>query len=158
MSILKPTPSPLDGAPHVQLVHEAITGVIRQTAFEVHRYFGPGFLEQIYMNALAHRLRKKQRQVQRQQHVCVRDQDDTVVGDYFADLVVDRVVLVEIKAVAALASVHTAQVLNYLKVTGLPVGLLINFGAPRLLVRRFLIPNPSPSAGSASSVARDLSK
>jgi GxxExxY protein len=141
-------------APQVHLVHESITGEIRQTAFEVHRYFGPGFLEKIYVNALAHRLRKKSRVVRRNRHLLVRDEDDTIVGNYFADLVVDGLVLVEVKAVSALAPVHVAQVLNYLKVTGLPIGLLINFGASRLLVRRFLIPSPSPSACSASSVAR----
>lgn len=69
----------------------------------------------------------------------VRDQDETVVGEYVADLVVDGLIIVEIKAVSALAPEHHAQILNYLKVTGLQVGMLLNFGRTRMQLKRFVL-------------------
>jgi GxxExxY protein len=120
------------------LVQQELTGQIRQTAFEVHRYFGNGFLEKVYANALAHRLRKKGLPVCPKVKVKVHDEDGTIVGDYEADLLVKECVLVEVKAVKKLAPEHTAQVLNYLKATGIEVGLLINFGSYRFEMRRFV--------------------
>jgi GxxExxY protein len=133
----------------IALLHEDLTGVIRQTAFETHQYFGSGFLEKVYTNALAHRLRKKGLKVQPKQEHLVCDEDGTVVGEYESDLIVDDCVLIEVKAAKAIIGDHVAQTLNYLKVTGIPVGLLINFGKTRLEVRRFL----GPSVSSVCSVA-----
>lgn len=121
------------------LIHEALTGVIRQTAFAVHRHFGRGVLEKVYENALSHRLRTQGHEASQQTSITVRDQDGTVVGNYVADLVVDRSVLVEIKAVSGLTTEHYAQMLNYLKGTGLQVGMLVNFGQPRLQVKRLVL-------------------
>ncbi len=121
------------------LYHGETTGLIRQTAYEVHHYFGRWFLEKVYENSLASRLRKAGLEVVQQQHLKVRDEDGTIVGDYVADMVVSGVVLVEAKAVKGLASEHIAQLLNYLKTSRMSVGLLINFGAPRLEVRRFVM-------------------
>jgi len=123
--------------PH--LLHGETTGQIRQTAFEVHRYFGRWFLEKVYENALAHRLRKSGLAVEQQRQLEVRDEDGTVVGEYYADLIISGLVLVEVKAAKALAPEHIAQLLNYLKVTEIAVGLLINFGGKQLQVRRFVL-------------------
>ena len=122
-----------------QLVHEELTGVVRQTAFETHVYFGRGFLEKVYENALANRLRRKGLDVAQQSATHVRDEDGTIVGDYVADLIVNERVLIEVKAVKSLADEHVAQVLNYLKVTGIRVGRLVNFGAPTLEFRRVVL-------------------
>lgn len=111
---------------------------IRQTAFEAHRYFGSGFLEKVYENALVNRLRKRGLGVQQQARLKVLDEDGTVVGQYAADLLVEGRVIVEVKAIASLTNEHAAQVLNYLKVSRLRVGLLLNFGATRLCCRRFV--------------------
>ena len=121
------------------LIHDDLTGTIRQTAFEVHKYFRNGFLEKVYENSLTHRLRKSGHEVAQQVALPVRDEDGTVVGEYVADLVVDGKVLVEVKAVSGLTAQHQAQVINYLKATGLRVGLLLNFGEPRLEVKRLVL-------------------
>jgi len=121
------------------LIEEDLTGAIRQTAYEVHTYFGNGFLEKVYENALAHRLRKKGLDVVQQQVLKVCDEDGTVVGEYCADLIVNGRVLVEVKAVRSLTDNHAAQVLNYLKTTVLRVGLLVNFGTQKLRCKRFVL-------------------
>ena len=116
---------------------EAITEKIIGCAFAVANTLGSGFLEKVYENALAHELRKAGLSVQQQFSVDVY-YDSVRVGDYVADLLVEHVVLVELKAVKALDNVHLAQCMNYLKATGLQVCLLINFGTPRIEIKRVL--------------------
>jgi len=106
-------------------------------AFAVGNTLGAGFLEKVYENALAHELRKLGIRVEQQAAIEVR-YDNVIVGDYVADLVVERSVLVELKAVKALDDVHFAQCMNYLKATGLKVCLLINFGSPKVQVKRIV--------------------
>ena len=118
------------------LLHGQLTGAIRQTAFEVHHYFGPGFLEKVYETALAHRLAKQGFEVCAQVGISVHDEDGTVVGNYVADLLVERAVIVEVKAVESLTEDNRAQVLNYLKATGMRVGMVVNFGRSTLQVKR----------------------
>ena len=118
------------------LVHGELTGHIRQAAFEVHNYFGMGFLEKVYENALVNRLEKLGLATRQQASFSVKDEDGTIVGAYMADLVVSDTVIVEIKAAKALAVEHEAQLINYLRATQLPVGLLLNFGRTRLQVKR----------------------
>ncbi|MBI3271860.1 MAG: GxxExxY protein [Planctomycetes bacterium] len=122
----------------MELLHADKTGAIRQTAFEVHCFFGSGFMEKVYENALKDRLCKKGFKVEQQKSIEVRDQDGSVVGEYLADLLVDDLIVVEIKAASKLAPENTAQLLNYLKATGLEVGVLINFGTSKLEFRRFV--------------------
>ncbi|MBC8175261.1 MAG: GxxExxY protein [Candidatus Marinimicrobia bacterium] len=122
----------------LKLLHKELTGTIRQTAFEVHKYFGPGFAEKVYENSLANRLRKKSVIVEQQVLVRVYDEDGTIVGEYVADLLLEKIVIVELKAVSALTDQHFSQLLNYLKATEIKVGLLINFGTSKLQVRRFV--------------------
>jgi GxxExxY protein len=104
-------------------------------AYRVANGLGPGFLEKVYENALAHELRKAGIAVEQQKRVLVL-YDGIVVGDYVADLLVEEVVLVELKAAKALDEVHLAQCLNYLRGASLRIGLLINFGTARIEVKR----------------------
>src|SRR5262245_49796476 len=105
-------------------------------AFKVSNALGCGFLEKIYENALAHELRKNGLKVEQQHPISVY-YDDVDVGDFFADLLVEGTVLVELKAVTALCNDHTAQCLNYITATRKPLCLLLNFGKPRVQIKRF---------------------
>lgn len=104
-------------------------------AYKVSNSLGCGFLEKVYENAFAHELRKAGFHVVQQQRVNVF-YDGISVGYYEADVVVDNCLIIEIKALRALEDAHKAQTLNYLKATGMKLGLLINFGAPRVEVKR----------------------
>jgi GxxExxY protein len=106
-------------------------------AFQVMNTLGAGFLERVYENALAHELRKAGLTVVQQQGIIVR-YDDIVVGQYAVDLLVEGTVMVELKAIRALDDAHAAQCINYLKATGLQLCLLLNFGKPRLEIRRLV--------------------
>jgi len=112
-----------------------LTEKVIRCAFEVSNTLGCGFLEKVYENALAHELRKAGIQAA-QQHEIPIHYDGVVVGEYTADLLVEDVLLVELKAVKELDDIHLAQCLNYLRATGLRLCLLMNFGKPRLKVRR----------------------
>ena len=109
---------------------------IRQVAYDLHVYLGVGFLEKVYENALAHRLEKIGMDVKAQVPIQVADEDGFIIGDYVADLLVDGVPI-ELKAVSSLVPVHVAQLLNYLKATGIRHGLLINFGSEKFECRKF---------------------
>ena len=114
-----------------------LTQRILEGAFAVHNALGAGFLEKVYSNALLVELRSMG--LVCEQEVAFKvSYREVVVGDYFADLIVERRVIVELKACASLDSIHEAQVLNYLKASGIHVGLLLNFGKPRLEYRRFV--------------------
>jgi GxxExxY protein len=97
----------------------------------VHNVLGPGFLESVYKNALAHELRKAGIPFVREKRVRVY-YDGIVMGEYSADLLVDSRVMVEVKAIRAIAPGNEAQLVNYLTAISIDVGLLINFGANRL--------------------------
>jgi GxxExxY protein len=105
-------------------------------AFRVLNTLGPGFLEKIYENALAHELGKCGVKVV-QQHGVEVHYDGIMMGHYAVDLLVGDAVVIELKATRALDDVHAAQCIHYLKATGLRLCLLLNFGKPRLEVRRF---------------------
>ena len=104
---------------------------IRETAYQVHLKFLPGYLEKVYENTLAHRLSKQGLRVEQQYPITVRDEDGFVVGEYVADLFVEGAVIVELKAVTNLAPIHEVQLVNYLRATGVRHGMLINFGSER---------------------------
>ncbi len=114
---------------------KAFCDTIRQTAYAIHLYLGVGYLEKVYENALVHRLRNLGIDVQTQVPIQVVDEDGYVIGDYLADIVVGGVI-VELKAVSALNGAHIAQLLNYLKATGMKHGLLINFGSEKFECRK----------------------
>ena len=102
---------------------------VGQIAYRVHEYFGNGLLEKVYESALEHRLVKAGYKVERQRPLKVFDEDGYCVGEYFVDMQVNDSLIVELKATKALAPEHFAQILNYLKLTKSPVGLLVNFGS-----------------------------
>ncbi len=114
-----------------------ITQKIIGCAYTVSNTLGIGFVEKVYENALAHALHKNGLQVAQQWPINVRF-DGVLVGEFCADLLVEEKVLVELKAVAMLAKEHTAQALNYLRASGFPVCLLINFGKPKIEIERLL--------------------
>ena len=113
--------------------------IVRQTAFEIHCYHKHGHLEKVYENALAHRLRKLAVDVKQQYPLVVYDEDGTVIGEYFADLLIDNRLVVEVKAAKAQADEHVAQILGYLRASRIEHGLLINFGAPKFQIRKYIL-------------------
>jgi len=115
-----------------------LCGLVRETAYAIHVYHGQGHMEKVYENALAHRLRKLGLEVKQQHAVQVRDEDETVLGDFYADLVVENLLVVELKSVKALAEEHVAQLLGYLKSTGLEHGLLITFGSYKFQIKKYI--------------------
>lgn len=117
---------------------DEITDKVIGCAFVVSNVLGAGFVEKVYENALAHELRSLGLAVAQQHGVAVRYKG-ILVGEYVPDLLVANEVVVEIKAVRALDDVHAAQCMNYLKATGLRVCLLLNFGKPRVEVKRIVL-------------------
>ena len=115
----------------------ALTERIIGCAYDVANGLGCGFLEKVYENALRIELQRAGLNVRRQHPIPVTWRDQ-VVGDYYADLLVESSVIVELKAVKAFDDVHLAQCLNYLKATGLKICLLINFAKPRIEVKRIV--------------------
>lgn len=114
---------------------DEMTEAVIGCAFAVSNTLGCGFLEKVYENALAQELRKRGIRFS-QQHPIQIQYDGVIVGDYVADFLVDEIVLVELKVAKDLDEVHVAQCLNYLKATGLSVCLLLNFGKPKVTVKR----------------------
>ena len=112
-----------------------LSGRVIGCAFTVLNTLGAGFLEKVYENALAHELGAAGLIVVQQCSVKVH-YNDVVVGEYFADLLVEDMLLVELKTVKALDDAHRMQCTNYLKATGLRFCLLLNFGKPRLEIKR----------------------
>ena len=112
-----------------------LTENVIQCAFTVSNTLGCGFLEKVYENALAHELQKTGLQVQ-QQHGITVYYDGVAVGEYTADLLVEGVLLLELKAVKNLDDIHLAQCMNYLKATNLRLCLLMNFAKPKVEIRR----------------------
>ncbi len=112
-----------------------LTEKIISAAFVVSNSLGCGFLEKVYENALAIELRRRGHEVEQQKAIEVRYRGE-LVGLYQADLVVDGEIIVELKAVRTLEPVHRAQCVNYLRASGKLVGLLLNFGLPRVDVQR----------------------
>ena len=115
-----------------------LTYQINGAIFEVNRVLGAGFLEKVYEKALIIELRERGLKAESQTPIEVRYKDQ-VVGEYYADILVERQVILELKAVDQLQKVHEAQLLNYLKATGFKIGLLINFKHPKAEIKRFVM-------------------
>ena len=129
--------------------HQELTRKIIGVFYDVYNVLGYGFLEKVYENSMALRLRSTGLSVSQQAPIRVYF-DGEIVGDYYADLVVDNQVIVELKAAAALETAHEAQLLNYLKATRYEVGLLLNFGPKAQVVRKIYSNHRKPNIGSAS--------
>lgn len=115
---------------------------IRETSYAIHEYHGHGHLEKVYENALKNRLSRMDLNVIQQHPLEVFDEDGTVLGEYFTDLFVEKKLIVEIKAVRALASEHEAQLIGYLKSSRVEHGSLINFGSFEFQIKKFVLSQP----------------
>ena len=118
---------------HGKLISERVISC----AFEVSNTLGAGFLEKVYENALCVEFGRTGIPYSRQQQYGI-EYKSKIVGNYIADIVVDNKLLIELKALSALNRDHEAQVMNYLKASGLSVGLLINFGTSRIGMKRIV--------------------
>jgi GxxExxY protein len=116
-------------------IHSDVTEKIISCAYDVYNKLGFGFLEKVYENALMIKLGEKGLSASQQSPVNVTF-EGTLVGEYFADILVDNKVIVELKAVSELSKIHEVQLVNYLKATGIKIGLLINFGEKIKIVRK----------------------
>ncbi len=119
------------------LIEGELTEKVLAAAFKVHSALGNGFLEKVYENALVVELNRAGLPIEQQKPFKVK-YEGVVVGEFVADLVVDHRVLLECKAVSHIEMAHEAQTLNYLKATGIKVGLVLNFGRTRLQCKRLV--------------------
>ena len=117
------------------MMYEELTQVVIAACFEVINELGTGFLESVYERALLIALGQKGISARAQVPLNVRFRGE-IVGEFFADVLVEEKLILELKAVRMLLPEHQAQVINYLKATGIDVGLLVNFGNAKLEVRR----------------------
>ena len=117
--------------------HKELTAKIIDCAYKVHRELGFGFLESVYQNALVIELTKAGLKSEREKRIQVY-YDGKVVGDFVADILVEEKVILELKSVSQVHPAHEAQLINYLKATGIKVGLLINFGEKVEIKRKVL--------------------
>lgn len=115
-----------------------LCATIRETSLAAHRFLRHGHSEKIYENSLANRLRKRGINVCQQHPISVRDEDGSLLGDFFADLLIENELVLELKAVRQLADEHTAQVLGYLRASRLEHAMLVNFGAPVIQFKKFI--------------------
>ena len=127
--------------------------IVRQTAYDIHVYHSNGHLEKVYENALANRLRKAGFDVKQQHPLKVHDEDGTIIGEYYADLLIDGRLIVELKAAKTIADEHVAQTLGYLKASHIEHGLLINFGSYRFEIRKYVVSQGKASEESSGKFA-----
>jgi GxxExxY protein len=121
----------------VDLIYKELVYQVVGCAMKVHRELGYGFLEKVYENALMHLLDKEKITAKQQYPVSVHF-DNVIVGEYFADIMIENKILIELKTVERITNAHFAQVLNYLKATGIRLGLLLNFGPRKLEYERII--------------------
>jgi len=120
------------------IIHKELSYKIIELALEVHNELGCGFLEKVYENALMILLGRESIPARQQAPVEVYFQNK-VVGQYFADILVDNKIILELKTVDAISDVHKAHVLNYLRATGIKLGLIMNFAKPRFEYKRLVL-------------------
>jgi GxxExxY protein len=130
-----------------------VTRVILGAAIEAHRTLGPGLLESIYSECLEYELTVRRLRFVVQKPIPINYKGMVLDGGYRVDLIVEDLVVVNIKSVAALAPIHEAQVLTYLRLTRCPVGLLIDFNVPRLMdgVKRLINPRAGGTRGNGGN-------
>lgn len=121
-----------------KMKEEELTYKIRGCVYEVSRELGAGFLEQVYKNALLQELINAGLKCEAEKKIPVQYKGKEV-GLYVADVIVEQKVILELKAVKQLSKTHEAQILNYLKGTGIKIGLLINFSHPKAEIKRFVL-------------------
>src|SRR5579863_1924745 len=116
-----------------------LCSVVRETSFQIHGYLRSGHLEKLYANALAHRLKKQSINFEQEYPIDVFDEDGTPLGHYVADFMIEGCLIVELKACSTIAPEHIAQVLGYLRGARLNHGMLVNFGASVLQVKKLIL-------------------
>ena len=112
----------------MQYLHSDITGEILNAFYAVYNELGYGFLERVYKNALYKELKSRGFKCSTEQHIPVYYQGE-IVGDYYADIIVNDIIIIELKAIKQIQPEHEAQLMNYLRATDIEVGLLLNFGS-----------------------------
>lgn len=135
--------------PKIPFLHAELTHKIIGICYEVANELGSGFIESVYQNALGIAFRQANMKALSQVRMSVAFRGENV-GDFIADFLIEDKVILEIKAVATLAPEHSAQVINYLKASGLDVGLLVNFGRPSIEIRHLYHPRLRPSPSKAT--------
>ena len=115
----------------------SLSEIIIGCVFNVSNTLGAGFLEKVYQNALIIELLECGLYVEKEKPITIYYKDK-IVGEYYADILVNKQIIIETKAIAALNEIHQAQLLNYLKATNLHLGLLINFGTPKVQIKRMV--------------------
>jgi len=113
--------------------------LIRQTSYDIHVYLKNGHLEKIYHNALTHRLQKLGLEVKREHPISVYDEDGALLGDFYADLFIENALLIEIKACKTISNEHISQLLGYMRASNLKHGMLINFGAYKIEIKKYIL-------------------
>ena len=126
-----------------------LTYSINGAVFEVNRVLGSGFLEKVYENALLKELHDRGLKAESQVPIKVLYKNE-IVGEYVADILVEGKVIIELKTVENIEKIHEAQIMNYLKATGIPIGLLVNFKHSKTEIKRFIF---SPPLGAREYVA-----
>ncbi len=121
-----------------KIIYKDLSYKIIGLAMEAHKELGCGFLEKVYENALM-MLLDREKILARQQAPADVYFKGKVIGQYFADILVDNKLILELKTVDVIANIHTAQVLNYLRATGFKLGLILNFGKPRFEYKRLVL-------------------
>ena len=137
--------------------YNALTGQILSAAIEVHRTLGPGLLESTYIPCLQFELTARNLRFVTQRSVPIVYKAMRLDAGYRLDLIVEDAVVVEVKSVSTLLAGYHAQVVTYLRLTGCPAGLLINFNVPRLMdgVKRLLHPRPASNPDLADGLSRN---
>ena len=136
---------PVDTSVRDQVEINQLCDMIRETSFGIHKYFRSGHLEKIYENALTHRLTKLGIEIIQQHPLNVFDEDGALLGHLCADLFVAGRLVVEVKACRSLVDEHFAQLLGYLRASRIEHGLLINFGGPRLQIKKYILTRDTES-------------
>jgi GxxExxY protein len=113
--------------------------IVRETGYAIHTFLRNGHVEKVYENALVHRLKKQGIQVIAQHPLAVHDEDSAVLGEFFADLFIENILIVELKAVRHVVDEHVAQLLGYLRCSRIEHGLLVNFGGPHFYVKKYIL-------------------
>lgn len=121
-----------------EFLHKEITSKIIQSFYKVYNILGYGFLEKVYENAMRIEISKSGSHVEQQKNIKVFYESEQV-GDYYADLLVENLIIVELKAAETICDEHETQLLNYLKATDIEVGLLINFGKKAEIKRKIFL-------------------
>lgn len=120
----------------------ALCDQIRETSFALHCYLKSGHLEKVYENGLRHRLSKAGIRVKQQYPIKVQDEDGVMIGHFKADLFIENCLIIEVKACKEISNEHIAQILGYLRACNIEHGLLINFGAPKLWIKKLILSRP----------------